>query len=332
MNSTIVVPLSGPRADRSRVSERAVPYARSLARRSHSNVLLVSVVDVPAELSSYYALPAVDHESSDGPVAERKAYLATIADAFDGVLVRTVVRVGDPADEVIMLAHELRNPVIVLASHARAGVGRAILGSVAYSIVHGVTCPVLLVPTPPADLHVPMLPERGTALVPLDGSFFSESALTQPLQVLGKPDFAVHLLYVVVPATDVTGVPIDAFVGPKEEWATHYLQSVADRLSRQGHLVTWSVRIGDVPQQIRSVADEIDADVIAMATHGRNGVGRMLFGSVTERIAHEATVPLLLIHPNPKLTVTEAVEEMEEDELPLHLPLTPTSPSAPATP
>ncbi len=316
MSSTIVVPLSGPRTDRTRLSERAIPYAKSLARRTRSSVVLVSVVDVPLEFATYYAVPGGDAVEEKGPVAERKRYLRQLAGSFDDLPVKTMVRLGEPADEVISLVEQLPNPLIVLASHGRVGAGRAILGSIAFSIVHGVQCPVLIVPTPPSEYHIPVMPERGTALVPLDGSFFSETALTRPLRVLGKPEFALHLLYVVVPATDVTGIPIDAFIGPKEEWATHYLESVAERLTRQGRLVTWSVRIGEVPEQILSVAEEIDADLIAMATHGRHGIGRMLFGSVTERIAHEANVPLLLIRPDGNLSTVESDEELEDDEIP----------------
>lgn len=312
MSTTIVVPLSGPRTDRSRLSERAVPYAKSIALRTSSSVLLVSVVDVPAELSAFYSVPTRDPESDKGPVAERRQYLQHLAASFDGLSVETAVRVGDPADEVVALVEQQLSPMVVLASHARIGTGRAILGSVAFSIVHGVRCPILIVPTPPDEFHISALPERGTILVPLDGSFFSETALNRPLRVLGKPDFALHLLNVVVPATDVSGVPIEAFVGPKEEWATHYLQSVAERLTRQGQLVTWSVKIGEVAEQILTVAAEIEADVVAMATHGHHGIGRMLFGSVTERIAHEASVPLLLIHPDSKPASAEVDEDIEE--------------------
>ena len=227
-----------------------------------------------------------------GPVAERKRYLRQLAGSFDDLPVKTMVRLGEPADEVISLMEQLPNPVIVLASHGRVGAGRAILGSIAFSIVHGVQCPVLIVPTPPSEYHIPVMPERGTALVPLDGSFFSETALTRPLRVLGKPEFALHLLYVVVPATDVTGIPIDAFIGPKEEWATHYLESVAERLTRQGSSGDmvgshWGSSGAD-PVGRRGDRRRSGCDGDA----GRHGIGRMLFGSVTERIAHEANVPL----------------------------------------
>ncbi len=311
MSTTIVVPLSGPRIGGSRLSERAVPYAKSLARRTNSSVVLVSVVDMPLELSAYYSLPVADQAMEHGPIAERKRYLQDLALEFDDLPIETVVRFGDPSDEVVAEVEQRENPIIVLASHAYAGAERAILGSVAFSIIHGVRCPILIVPTPSNEFDMSTLPERGTILVPLDGSFLAESALSQPLQLLGKPDFSLHLLYVVVPATDFDGVPIEAFVGPKEEWATHYLQSVADQLTARGYLVTWSVKIGDVPEEILTVSDEIDADLIGMATHGRHGVGRMLFGSVAERLAHEVNVPLLLIHPEPKLLTAENGEEIQ---------------------
>jgi len=305
MKSTIIVPLSGSPYDRSRLSERAIPYARSLARRTRSSIVLSSVIDLPDELAAYYALPAVDHERDSGPVSERQAYLRQMAERFEGLSVRTEVRTGDPAEQIVDLVEHETNPMLVLASHARSGLGRAILGSVAFSIVHRVNCPVLILPTSSRDLPIPIMPERGTILIPLDGSFSSESVLRRPLQVLGDPDYALHLLFVVTPVTDVEGTPIEGFNGPKEEWASDYLRSIAERLAREGYLVTWSVKIGDVPDEIMDVAREIDADVIAMATHGRHGIGRMLFGSVTERIAHESNLPLLLIHPD---TTLQAVD------------------------
>ncbi len=305
MKSTIVVPLSGVPHNHSRLSERAIPYARSLARRTNSSVILISVVDLPDELAAYYALQAADHERESGPVAEREQYLQRLAAKFEGIPVRSEVRTGDPAEEVIDLVEHQTNPMLVLASHARSGVGRAILGSVAFSIVHRVNCPVLILPTSSRETPIPVMPERGTILIPLDGSFASESVLRRPLQVLGDPDYALHLLFVVTPVTDVEGTPIDAFIGPKEEWASDYLQTVAERLTREGHMVTWSVKLGEVPDEITEVAREIDADVIAMTTHGRRGIGRMLFGSVTERIAHESNLPLLLIHPDAALHAVE---------------------------
>ncbi|MGA7671250.1 MAG: universal stress protein [Nitrolancea sp.] len=313
MKSTIVVPLSGSPHDRSRLSERAIPYARSLARRTNSSIVLTSVVDLPDELAAYYALPASDHEKKSGPVAERQEYLGRLAEKFAGLSVRTEVRTGDPAEEVIDLVEHQTNPMLVLASHARTGVGRAILGSVAFSIVHRVNCPVLILPTSSRETPIPIMPERGAILIPLDGSFSSESVLRMPLQVLGDPDYALHLLFVVTPVTDVDGMPIEAFIGPKEEWASDYLQTIAERLTREGYMVTWSVKIGEVPEQIMEVAREIDADVIAMTTHGRHGIGRMLFGSVTERIAHESHLPLLLIHPDSTLVPVNAEDDKESE-------------------
>ncbi len=305
MKSTIVVPLSGSPSDRSRLSERAIPYARSLARRTKSSVILISVVDLPPELAAYYSLPAMDHERESGPIAERQQYLLRLAEKFEGIPVRTEVRIGDPAEQVINLVEEQTNPMLVLASHARSGAGRAILGSVAFSIVHRVHCPVLILPTSSRETPISVMPERGTILIPLDGSFSSENVLRRPLQVLGEPDYALHLLFVVTPVTDVEGTPIAAFIGPKEEWASDYLQTVAERLAKEGYLVTWSVKLGEVPDEITEVAREIDADVIAMTTHGRRGIGRVLFGSVTERIAHESNLPLLLIHPDASMHPVE---------------------------
>jgi nucleotide-binding universal stress UspA family protein len=46
------------------------------------------------------------------------------------------------------------------------------------------------------------------------------------------------------------------------------------------------------------VAEETNADVIAMSTHGRSGVQRWLMGSVAEKVVHHSHIPVMLIHPN----------------------------------
>src|SRR5688500_4623290 len=98
MSATIVVPLSGPREKEPRIAEHAIPYAKALARRLGAPLTLVSVVDVPVELSAYYAFSGEEPETESGPAAERREYLNRLAAGFEGISVETVVRFGDPAD------------------------------------------------------------------------------------------------------------------------------------------------------------------------------------------------------------------------------------------
>ena len=85
-----------------------------------------------------------------------------------------------------------------------------------------------------------------------------------------------------------------------EQQASEYLDKIKAALKKRGLKVNAQVKrgeIGDVAQSIMQVAQNENADLIVMATHGRTGVSRWVYGSVTNRIVEESTQPLLLIRP-----------------------------------
>jgi nucleotide-binding universal stress UspA family protein len=59
--------------------------------------------------------------------------------------------------------------------------------------------------------------------------------------------------------------------------------------------VTWETRVGRPDTEILAAARSAGADLIAMSTHGRSGVRRLLFGSVAEQVLRQADVPVFLI-------------------------------------
>jgi nucleotide-binding universal stress UspA family protein len=77
--------------------------------------------------------------------------------------------------------------------------------------------------------------------------------------------------------------------------AERYLNSVADALREHGFQVRIKVEIGDPAQVIVQSAASLDADMIIMSTHGRSGISRWLFGSITGRVLGIATRPVLVV-------------------------------------
>jgi nucleotide-binding universal stress UspA family protein len=77
--------------------------------------------------------------------------------------------------------------------------------------------------------------------------------------------------------------------------AQAYLDRIADHVAAPGVRVHSIVKQGVPARQIVAAAREIDADVIAMATHSRRGLGRLMFGSVAEAVLHESNLPVILI-------------------------------------
>lgn len=82
---------------------------------------------------------------------------------------------------------------------------------------------------------------------------------------------------------------------PKKQKADEYLRAVATTPALAGLRVLTTVRTGEAPQEIIAAAREFQADVIAMSTHGRTGLRRLLFGSIAEAVVRAAHVPVFVL-------------------------------------
>lgn len=78
---------------------------------------------------------------------------------------------------------------------------------------------------------------------------------------------------------------------------TSYMNEVATRLRSAGGKASSIIRDGPVAATILDAADEIQADVIVMSTHGRTGPARWLMGSVADKIVRNSKVPVMVIRP-----------------------------------
>ena len=148
-------------------------------------------------------------------------------------------------------------------------------------------------------------PELGfkRALVTLDGSMVAEAILPPFLQLAHPLGMEVALIRVVVPTVKpaaVEGVPVELgnttpSIERMLEEADAYLRAVAATPFFEGLRVITTVRSGEAPQEIIAAAREIGADVIAMTTHGRTGLKRLLFGSVAEAVLRMSDVPVFML-------------------------------------
>jgi nucleotide-binding universal stress UspA family protein len=166
--------------------------------------------------------------------------------------------------------------------------------------------------------------ETNKILIPLDGSSLSQQSI-YAVQRLFRPDGCKLILL------RVTDQPEGLLANPPRPvsmaWHTPYydtradvqlaehptyasqvwenVRSAAERellpdvrfLREAGYTVSVVIEAGDPAQTIADVARQQGADVVAMATHGRTGLRRLVLGSVTEAVLRELDVPLLLIRP-----------------------------------
>ena len=131
-------------------------------------------------------------------------------------------------------------------------------------------------------------------LIPLDGSKFSEAALTH-IEMLVKQSDAEIILLRVVPFLWPSGFVQAREMGDKlDKEASNYLCSINSKLTVKGMEGEVFVREGNIADVICDFAKENRIDLIAMTTHGRGGVRRWALGSVAEKIVRSSPVPILL--------------------------------------
>ena len=149
-------------------------------------------------------------------------------------------------------------------------------------------------------------------LVPLDGSPLAEEVLPYAEELASRLSVAIYLVSVVplarqlaatgftgagvidgVPAIDIKA--IDDAVAIQMKDARAYLEGQAQRLQSEGLTVEWEVRQGAAADEIIECARSNDIDLIAISSHGRSGMKRLVFGSVSDRVIREAGIPVLVI-------------------------------------
>jgi nucleotide-binding universal stress UspA family protein len=275
---TILVPLDG-----SPLGARALPYAAHLAKAARGRLVLVRAAQ----------------EAPDEQEGERE--LTGAAESLLGrdVPVETQVRRGAPAEVILEAAGAWEAGCIAMSTHGRSGLGRVIYGSVADAVLRRAKVPVLLVSAHCERRWGDRPPER--VLVPLDGSELGETAL-EPAQVLASALGAGLLLVQILPLPVAGyGYPTPYFdpstFDAQLEGAKTYLEGVAGRLRAAGRDVAVESELGSPATGIARLAQERDVDAIAMATHGRTGLARVVLGNTATGVVQLATTPILVERP-----------------------------------
>jgi nucleotide-binding universal stress UspA family protein len=301
MYSRILIPLDG-----SKIAEKVLPYARTLAGSLRIPVELIAVIDISEMATS---VSADKHRLLDSMIEEgvrsTKAYLEGVARTFHDVSVRSTVEKGRPAEVIIEKASEDKDLLIALATHGRSGIKRWLLGSVAEKVLRGARTPLFLV----------RAGEEGSAegegslkrvVVPLDGSELAESILPMVVQLAKALKLEVLLIRVFgIPAGMYSGgegyyvVDYESVRKQFEDEAREYIENKTGELRRQGiDQVSFVLPEGFGPDEIIACGRKTPDSFIAMCTHGRSGVTRWVLGSVAETVVRHSGNPVLVVRPS----------------------------------
>ena len=133
-------------------------------------------------------------------------------------------------------------------------------------------------------------------LVPLDGSAYSEKVL--PIATLLAKTYNARVTLISVLSMGrglLTSPAIQSKLAAGREEREDYLKGVAERLSQEGIQVTYTVGVGPVAETLNNAAQELDADLLIIRTHGRSGVSRWVLGSVASKILQLSIKPVLTV-------------------------------------
>lgn len=309
MYQHVLLPLDG-----SPFGEHALELATTIVRRCGARLELVHVHNENAEVVTwepvtpfrFEGLETSEREWEGSEVRFEETYLTEkaqhIATDLDGCATCKVLK----GPVVTALADEIKavNPdLVVMATHGRSGFSRLWLGSVADALVRHVHKPMLLVRSASEEDPNPVL-KTDHILIPLDGSPLSESILPHAVNLgegMGSTFTLLRVLPPVWTSPEVMSEPDMLAEGALKERVTEareYLACVAKLLSGGGAKVNCEVVVGSAAAAaILEFARTRNVDVIAMATHGRGGVPRLILGSVADKVLRGATSPILLYHP-----------------------------------
>ncbi|MEX2426558.1 MAG: universal stress protein [Thermomicrobiaceae bacterium] len=285
MIKSVLVPLDG-----SDLAEEALGYAIPIADRHDAAVHLVFVIDRDAQASE-------DDEA--------RTYLSEVAEKIDRE-VQAHVRLGTPADEIIDAGADLPDPLIVMTTHGRTGVGRWIYGSVADKVIHASEAPVLLLRSGFEKLDGGNIK---TILTPVDGSAYSEAALGFAKSMAKIFESELHVARVADTASLYSslgyetyapgaGQPMSDIAEQMVNDAHKYVSGVTGELKKEGYKVQGVVLEGFPGEELVGYEKRVKPQLVVMATRGRSGFDRFIFGSVAERMLKSGQTPVLMVKPS----------------------------------
>lgn len=280
--------------DFSVAAEAALDVAIGLAREVRAKVHVVHAFELPyVGFSDSVSFPISDLAERIRARAETDLAACVAKRSGTGVEVVARLEEGDPREAVVEAAQELAADLVIMGTHGRRGLPRALIGSVAESVVRTCARPVMVVrvPRPVAGPFVHIL-------VATDFSEPSRRALDVALDLARMHNARISLLH-------VWSLPkfgyAEALTWPIAELESAARGALGDLLASttKVHARTEALlRQGNESTQILETAEKSGCDLVVMGTHGRRGLPRLMLGSVAGEVIRRSPVPVITVgHP-----------------------------------
>lgn len=312
MYHRMLVPLDG-----SELAEVVFTYAKELAGRLDIDVTLLHVASPAGKSYNPMQLAYIKRAAEIVKKQAREVQQnAGINQAVEPVKVEGVLVEGYPPEEILKYAEENAFDLILLATRGHSGLRRWSIGSVASKVLSASRIPVWLVR---AD-HSPEIPydrwPDRTLLVPLDGSELAESVIPH-VETLAKQKGEEKLEVVLFRIAETPSIP--SYYGPelsgvslnwgefmqqeearRKKSSFEYLEKIQEQLKAKNINVRYEVVEGKANDEIISYANKHPYTMIVIASHGRSGFSRLVYGSVAASLLNGVTCPIFMVKPKGK--------------------------------
>lgn len=318
--------------DGSPLGEAGLGYALTISRATGANLLLLDVVD-----SSPAAHPRpVDALGVEIARTEAARYLHSVAARLSGqgpeeatevkTRIDTETAEGRPADQILQIADREQVDLIVLASHGVPDAARFRMGSTAQKVAQHARQSLLIVHAEP---DTPVAPRRvlERVVVLLDGSVAAETSLPSALELARAMGTEIVLAHALVRSVLPTCEPptrgdtdlLAQFTERSRELARGYLRNIERSLRAEGAYCRAVIKECDsIRQGVLAVADEEDADLILLTSHGHTSSEQVVHGGVTQQVLMHAKRPVWVVQ-NLHSPVQQTGATMRPDEMRVHV-------------
>lgn len=301
--------------DTSPESRHALRWAVTIARRANCPLEVVRVAVPAVHCADLYSAAVLSDADTERLLREAEQDLRDVADeaASAGVRATPVILRGEVPSTLADHLHDSDADLAVMTTHDRGRLERLLLGSVSDTVMRHAHIPVLLVRAPRTDVVADSEPVLRRMLVPFDGSPFAEQILAPAMTLAAVMSADLTLLSVVEPILSaalgigLNGTPSPALASrladaeDDEERAaveSQTLERTAEGMRAMGIAVDIRVLVDARPAHaIVDFASHHAIDLIAMTTHGRGALKRLVAGSVAEGVLHATTAHMLLYRP-----------------------------------
>ena len=269
--------------DFSKPAEIATVVAGDIALKANATVVLLHVIEQRGE-DSYNATGEALHDANWEDklftlklIEKSKQQLADVAAQLvdKGVAVHTEIKLGNPFHGMRTIITEAVVDLVVMGTSGRSKLEEMIIGSNTEKIIRHASCPVLTVHQYPSDSSYKNI-VYASALTEREKDFSKVLETTCSLF-----QSTVHLVRINTPGNfqpdHVTQKQLKDFISKTK--LTNYTLNVFNDVSEEEGIIHF--------------AESINADMIAMATHGRKGFAHVLAGSIAEDVANHASRPVL---------------------------------------